>query len=643
MTNLFLFDAFSFSYYLAVQIGDVEPGSSAYLLDHELTFEKNFSNGFGKASMKYASGKRIYGVLFSLTDEQYKLVKEKLLPNYHLELKSVHLNRKRTAETFVPEQTSNLQTELPKRWYLDLMLAGLREVVTPESYIKMIDALPSDNTFHGHGGFAKSVLKYPGTPKKHLKDAFNKIELLQNGGTFIIKAPRHSLNHRPIILSKEEPGFSFETSTLYKKGYQDPREFIVDNPDLELSGTYKIGKKSFVANNIQHGVNEKIVTGTIQGISSVKINDSNYWRLLVPIPQKFDPSRDFVFWSYLTDGRLSNGLLKIRSEVEVHVYGIKKGSHFYIVFDALGILPLKRFQKITYAVILTYAFLKGNFYSGEGYYINYDNEAMQKVSGIVYQQMSDGRFDLPGIFTTNPFTSVEQVKFRRNKHGMIPQKLIESRRRGLDEFTAERLTDLVNLILTDSKVREALTLITQNQQATLEIRIPVLYVALELITGVFSTGGNKDLKPISDNKTAAKLIDELQSRVWDFAKENNFNEQQMTDLKVFANKIANLNQPPNTDKLSKVFPILGYELRTRDTQAINDRNAFLHGFTPKIKLSEEDHGFKELFDLSLRLHFLLGVLLLKKVGYKGKVINYNKLYEHITQIDRSDEDILVMI
>lgn len=645
MTYLFTFDAFAFSYYLAVQIGEMHPGISAYIPDHELIFKKNFAKGFGKADLQTAPGKRVYGVLYKISDQQLDLLKDKVLTGYHLALKMVNLNKGRQAFTLVPEVTKISQSELPKRWYLDLMLAGLKEVGTPAKYLDKINNQPYNDDFHGHGSFARAVLKYPGTAKKYLEPAFQSIDQLEKGGSFTIKATGHSLNKRPITIVKGKKGFVFETSTAIKKGLQTVQEFILDNPDIILSGIYAVGGKNFVVNNIQYGDEDKFISGTIQSIRKVKTPDNAFWRLMIPVPKKFDPVREFEYWSYLSNGKLFQGMLKlILAPTELHLYGHSHQNRQYIVFDALSELPLKQFQETVYPVILVYALLKGNFFSGDGFFISYPNVVMNEVSGIEYHQMSDGRFDLPGIFTTNAFTGIEQTKFRRNNKGMIPEKLIKARRQGLpDYFKAEHFTALVNLLLEKDKIRDALTLIVQNQQATLEIKIPVLYVALELITGALSTGGNKDLKPINDNKTAGRLIDLLKQTASVFAVENNFTEQQIVDLQPLVNRIGGLNQPPNVDKLSKVFPLLGYTLKPEDIKAIDNRNAFLHGFTPKLELSKDDHGFKQLFDLSLRIHFLLAVLLLKKVGYSGKIINYNKLYENITKIYRKDEDIFVMI
>jgi len=197
-------------------------------------------------------------------------------------------------------------------------------------------------------------------------------------------------------------------------------------------------------------------------------------------------------------------------------------------------------------------------------------------------------------------------------------------------------------MLTKEKILLAIIQIIHNQHATLEIKIPILYVALETITAAYEDGGNKDLKPIQDDRLSEKLTTELKKTVDVFTDANNFTADQLERLQPLINKIGTLNTPPNADKLCKTFPLLGHMPTAEDIAVIKERNVFLNGSSLEIKLADQDYGFKKLYDHSLRLNFLLAVLLLKKVGFSGKILNYNKLHEHFTGIYR-DEDVFTNI
>lgn len=644
MVNLFLYDAFCYSYHVAYKIGDVRRGKSAFLSDHSLIFIQNSNKGFPKASIVAAPKKRVYGVLYQISDEQFKMLKSKILVPFSLELKTVGISRALAVFTLVPISAGSAEA-IPFRWYLDLMLAGLNQVRTPKSYLKSIDNQKSQKEYHIYESNAKNLLNnYPLQIQKNLITAFKLLQDISKGGTFKIKSKPHPLNGREITIAKDKGGFTFETTTLIKKGIQNSNEFILRAPDLKISNDYFVTKKSYVANKVQYGDTFKMVSGTIQSMRSVSLAEkSYYWRLLIPISQTIDIRHSFEWWSFLSNGQPHAQLLKLfHNSTEIHFYGYKNGNQHYAAVDALEGLSLKRFQEIVYAILLIYGLLKGKFYSGEGFFVAYSDHELRDAKGVVYQQMSSSIYNLPGIHTSNPYTGIDQASFRRNNKGGIPKIFMNGRSKGIDLFPAAVFENLLNLLLEKDKIRDALTQIVLNQQATLEIRIPILYVALETISGVISTGGDKDLKPIKDKKRAEKLTQLLKATTEQFAKDEGFSKTQIEELTPLIKRLSGLNNPPNSDKLSKVFQLVGYDLREWDKLAINERNAFLHGFTPKLKVSADEYGFKEFYDLSLRLHFLLCVLLLKKAGFEGKILNYNKLHEHITHIIRG-EDTFVMI
>lgn len=643
MTDLFTFDIFSFSYYLAHHIGDVEPAGIAYVINKRITFKKNWAKGFPKADLDDDKGGRVYGVLYRLDDKQLSKLKEKVLEGYRLKLMPVQLNRNRSAVTLVPEITDTTVEQLPYRWYTEVMAAALAEVRAPLKYIEKIDQIPTDHGYHFNGSLAKAMLKYPGTPKKYFDDAIEMINKLVKGGSFVLDAKRHLLNGRNIQIVKDENGFTYETSVKIKKGLQTHKDLIENNPDLVLSNQYQVPAKGFVVNHIEFGDTDKIVAGSIQTIKTLKLPDECYWRVMVPIAEKMDITRDFQYWSFLYDGRIRQGMIKLQvNGQELHFYGIRLMEKNYAVIDLLHPSSMKSFNEVSHAINLVYAVLKGKYYSGEGFYLAYKDAQMKKPVGLVYQELRNGIYNNPAMFTTNPYTGIDKIKFRRNKHGAIPKKLIKSIEKDMTRFNEDHYSALVQLILKNDKILRAISQIVYNQSTSLEIKIPILYVALESITAAIATSGDKALKPIEDNKLFNKLAERLKAEVGQFAKDNGFSQEQVEKLQPILGKITNLNSPINADKLSKTFPLLGYTLTPDDEYVISKRNLFLHGNMINLQFPEEEYGFRELYGLSLRLNFLLVVLLLKSVGFSGRIINYNRLFEHITKIPNA-EDVLVLI
>jgi hypothetical protein len=644
MNKIFVYEAFLNAYYLAFQIGDLPKAKKAFLKDHVLAFKKNKQLGFPKAFLESSPGDKVYGAVYEFEDKQLDLLQDKVVKGFNMSLEPVSLSGNLNCLALVPVPTTNGET-VPYDWYIDLMIAGLRQIGAPGSYIAKLEDLPKDNSYHISGSHAKSVLaNYPFLISKNLEASFELIENLNTGGKFTIKSKKHPLNGREMQVFRDGKGFGFETTIPIKKGWQDPRDLIMNNPDITLSSAYRISKKSYVIDSAPFGDTVRILRGSIQSLEETRLKKRNYhWRLIVPVNEGIELRRDFSYWNFLSNGKSGNCLLKIGyKNEEFHFYGLKREKQHYVLFDSLSEISLERFQKITYAIMLVYAILKGKLCSGEGFFIAFKDSVLRKPEGVRYSQMSDGKYGLPAMFTTNPYFGIEQVKYKRNNKGTIPTKLIKEREKGLGRFKEENFDGLVSVLLESDKIRDSYTQIIHNQNTTLEIKIPVLFVALETISGVFSKGGDKDLKPIQNKKVAGKLVDQIKKITDAYVEENRFDEDQLEQMIPFYKRIAGLNNPTNTDKLTKTFPMLGYDLESWDSDAIKERNAFLHGFTPSFKIPEDETGFRDYYDLSLRLHFLLTVLLLKKAGYVGKVINYNKLHEHITEKNRNEE-VLVMI
>ena len=95
---------------------------------------------------------------------------------------------------------------------------------------------------------------------------------------------------------------------------------------------------------------------------------------------------------------------------------------------------------------------------------------------------------------------------------------------------------------------------------------------------------------------------------------------------IYSNRLTNnLNTGANNDKLTILFDRFGYELTKYDREAIKKRNSVFHGH-----LSNADKPLTEqewqMFALSLRLHKLCSILLLKASGFSGRILNNEVIY-----------------
>ena len=138
-------------------------------------------------------------------------------------------------------------------------------------------------------------------------------------------------------------------------------------------------------------------------------------------------------------------------------------------------------------------------------------------------------------------------------------------------------------------------------------------MSVETITELIRNENEDTFKPIPNEKK--KVWNQLREESIELLEtiKNEINEKSYNILK---SKIENLNSPTNRDKLEKPFKLLGIELTEDDKEALNNRNEYLHGGQP------DDREWVTLSNLNaLKLHYLIGMLILKYFKYNGHYFN----------------------
>ena len=167
----------------------------------------------------------------------------------------------------------------------------------------------------------------------------------------------------------------------------------------------------------------------------------------------------------------------------------------------------------------------------------------------------------------------------------------------------------------------ATSMLIDGSLMNLEYQKPFFHVALETITSALIKGDELLLPPTMPQE---KYTQEVVPRLLDALKSiTNLPEEA---FRIFSRRIEhNLNSAPNANKLEICFSKYGYMLTREDKLAINKRNSTFHGHltSENIPLREQQ---SELLAMSLRLHKLCSILLLKAAGFTGKVLNNEVLF-----------------
>ncbi len=487
---------------------------------------------------------------------------------------------------------------------------------------------------------------------KYFTPTINLIESFTEEQTFTINAPDHHLDKCSVELKKSEGQFTFETISPILKGIQNHKEIqferatkvrlINDDKTLYLKGAnYFVNK----INYIEH--HSKRSRGTINALSSSAQSFNSkpvFLRCVIPVgtENKLD-LKDFQKTLFRVGSATSLLFACNVNEHNFELINCKKDDFHYFIMDCLEPIEKKEFQKKCYNIILTVGLLKGDLIHKENYILSYKDNTFKEPEHIEYMSMRSSVLSNQPLITTNPYSvRIFDDDFERDENGMISDAQRKKLYDGIVDVSGEVFSKLATLFCNHEKLQRATLLYILGHSATLEIRIPNYYVALEAITSYLAKTVDekpKRLNPIKDKNVASELIAQIKTLILKTKKNKELDDDEM-NLDVLLKNIDRLNSPPNADKLAKSFEIIGYTLTDEQFKIIKDRNSYLHGSF--IKTKEEDGIFRDALHLSLRLHFLIGVLLLKNVGYKGKIINYAKLWSHITGKD-IEEEVLVRI
>ena len=186
--------------------------------------------------------------------------------------------------------------------------------------------------------------------------------------------------------------------------------------------------------------------------------------------------------------------------------------------------------------------------------------------------------------------------------------------------TIDAFSKLAQLCFSSNDMLLATSMLIDGSLMNIEYQKPFFHVTLETITTLLLKDED-DLPPTVpqekyNEEVAPVLLSALDSIEW-------LDEDAK---RILGKRISNnLNIAANKDKLEACFPKYGYTLTKADRKAIDKRNSTFHGHlsSEKIPLLAQQG---EMLAMSLRLHKLCSILLLKAAGFSGKVLNNEVLF-----------------
>ena len=365
----------------------------------------------------------------------------------------------------------------------------------------------------------------------------------------------------------------------------------------------------------------KIRISQLAGSAFIKADEACF-RCMTPIGS-VDWNRDIhTFAAFIRNGWTS-GLIELKDgDTLLHVYPCRDGDKKYMVVESLTGTTMMKMLNNVYFVSLALGFITGTIHLGKCYLFSSSEPEYSENVELAYHTMRPSSETSMRIFTTNMYYVREVLKAEKvnlqNKSPLYDSEDIFQEHLQ-DWIQPDMLQSLFSLIHDDDKISRAVVTIIESANFPLEYQASVRAIVLETLAR--SVPGPK---PISDDG----LWNEMKMDMEDVVKRytnNEVGEQQISEesLNVLSKKINSMNNPTNADSLARPLAEAGYELSDNDKDALKMRNTFLHGGLVKGSVEKQT---SELFYLSLMLHKLACIIILKKAGFEGYILNNPVLF-----------------
>jgi len=462
-----------------------------------------------------------------------------------------------------------------------------------------------------------------------VQSTFEKISWLREVKNVLVTIDKYNIEKHDGVLRKCERGFELIVKDLFQ-GFYVPFEMKLEVGDQTYyCNNYTMTSREFRASRknltepLKGGM---IVSGDIWLLcSEVHKNLEHMFRRFVICVGKSNRLQFYVETEEFKDEKMHHFYGKAPVTVmglDFNIYEVSQDDERHFFIDSTVKIPYEEFSDICHSIMIGYGLLCATFYQNEAFYLSSEEASFSSMRDIQYLQLRNTLKGLNNPIYGEPYGRTDDESLAdRVKDDMKP-------------LSQELFSKLCNRIYSDKNYASLIILLLEANTASLILQPAGYSVALERLTNIIADE-NDGLKPIKDKALAKKFRTDLVAVLEGY--KDAINATGDNDAMVILQKnIDKINNPTNRDKLIKPFAMYGIELNDLDLVAIDNRNNFLHGRNGN---DEEGNKIDELkvYHISLRLNVLVNKLLLKHLGYNGRIINYVKYYEDQLRCEINEE------
>lgn len=362
--------------------------------------------------------------------------------------------------------------------------------------------------------------------------------------------------------------------------------------------------------------------------STIAEGHNYYWRFIYPIDNNewFLKVKGRNYADDFGSNHFSNLIVANLDGHEVNVYSSNVENHHWMIVESTEAITYDEMDRRVLSVTNALGLVLGKRYGDYCFHVAGNVSDFSQIIGVEVMSLRKTKYCPYKILNPQKNLIVEwlsQYDYQQYALDSIENNPGEGVKWYYEDesiVTIDAFSKLAQLCFKSNDILLATSMLIDGSLMNIVYQKPFFHVTLETITTTLLKD-EEDLSPIvPQDRYNQKIVPVL-------LKALNGIEWLSEDAKrVFTKRISNnLNSVPNSNKLEACFPKYGYVLTQADKKAINMRNSTFHG-----SLSSEKKPLQaqqdEMFAVSLRLHKLCSILLLKAAGFSGKVLNNEVLF-----------------
>lgn len=301
----------------------------------------------------------------------------------------------------------------------------------------------------------------------------------------------------------------------------------------------------------------------------------------------------------------------------------------FLCIECYSKISFKKFKHFVNNIIVSLGFFSGRFFKLEEFYFQSTNIDYSEEVEFFYRN-SNKKYRFPQPFTIRP--SVWEWKFQEGFQ--FTEKLMN---KWSSELTDDILNKLVNLLIEKPKIYYSIKMILDFYSYPIISRPSLMFVILETICKDFLDIISPPIESIAIKDEAKKILIQYEDIIPNEDFETLLNAINKIDRKIKGNIV----------NFEKVFALLKIKLSQEDKDVLIKRNVFFHGeiIPSDMEIIDEESQTEieeKYFMDSIRLYILIAKLILKKVEFRGCLINYTRLYGDEFRV-KSNEDYFIKL